>query len=36
MFEENPQWPDARLSSLVDQGKVEQNDSGHHELKQAR
>jgi hypothetical protein len=36
IFEENPHWADAPLSSLVDQGKVEQNDSGHYKIKQAR
>jgi hypothetical protein len=36
MFEKNPHRPDAPLSLVVDQGKVEQKDSGHHELKQAR
>jgi hypothetical protein len=32
LFEENPHWADASLSSLVDQGLVEQNDSGHYKL----
>lgn len=31
-FEENPQWVAAPLSSLVNQGIVEQNDQGHYKL----
>jgi hypothetical protein len=33
IFEENPHWADAPLSGLVDQGLVEQNDSGHYRLR---
>jgi len=33
VFEENPHWADAPLSSLVDQDFVEQDDSGHYKLK---
>jgi hypothetical protein len=33
IFEENPHWADAPLTSLVDQGEVEQNESGHYKLK---
>jgi len=33
VFEENPHWADAPLGSLVDQGLVEQNDSGHYRIK---
>jgi hypothetical protein len=33
IFEENPHWADAPLSSLVDQGLVEQNESGHYKIK---
>ena len=32
-FEENPHWADAPLAALVDQGEVEQNDSGHYKIK---
>jgi len=32
-FEENPHWADAPLVGLVDQGLVEQNDSGHYRIK---
>jgi hypothetical protein len=32
-FEENPHWADAPLSSLVGQGVLEQNDSGHYRIK---
>jgi len=28
-FEENPHWADAPLSGLMDQGLLEQDDSGH-------
>jgi hypothetical protein len=31
-YEENPHWSDAPLGSLVAQGIVEQNDSGHYKL----
>jgi hypothetical protein len=31
-YEEDPQWAAAPLNSLVDQGLVEQNDSGHYKL----
>ena len=33
VFEENPHWADAPLGALVDQGEVEQNDSGHYRIK---
>jgi hypothetical protein len=33
VFEENPHWADAPLASLVDQGLVEQNESGHYKVK---
>lgn len=33
IFEENPHWADAPLASLVDQGLVEQNESGHYKIK---
>ena len=33
IFEENPHWADASLASLVDQGEVEQNESGHYKIK---
>ena len=33
IFEENPHWADAALSSLVDQALVEQDDSGHYRIK---
>ena len=33
VFEENPHWADAPLAALVDQGGVEQNDSGHYKIK---
>ncbi len=29
VFEENPHWVDAPLSSLLDQGFIEQDASGH-------
>jgi hypothetical protein len=32
-FEEDPHWVDAPLSSLVGQGLLEQNDSGHYRIK---
>jgi hypothetical protein len=32
-FEEDPRWADAALISLVNQGLVEQNDSGHYKIK---
>lgn len=35
MFEENPHWADAPLVSLVDQGLLEQNESGHYRIKKA-
>ena len=31
-FEENPHWADAPLSALLDQGYVEQNESGHYKI----
>ena len=33
VFEEDPHWADAPLASLVDQGLVEQDDSGHYKIK---
>ena len=33
IFEENPHWADAPLSSLVDQDLLEQNESGHYRIK---
>jgi hypothetical protein len=33
VFEENPHWADAPLAALLDQGLVEQNESGHYKLK---
>jgi hypothetical protein len=33
IFEENPHWADAPLAALVDQGLVEQNDSGQYRIK---
>jgi hypothetical protein len=33
IFEEDPHWADAPLAALVDQGEVEQNESGHYKLK---
>jgi hypothetical protein len=33
VFEENPHWADAPLASLVDQGLVEQDDSGHYKIR---
>ena len=33
LFEENPHWADAPLAGLVDQGLVEQDDSGHYRIK---
>ena len=35
IFEENPHWADAPLVSLVDQGLLEQNESGHYRIKKA-
>jgi len=35
VFEENPHWADAPLVSLVDQGLVEQNESGHYRIKRS-
>jgi hypothetical protein len=32
-FEEDPHWADAPLHSLLDQGLVEQDDSGHFRIK---
>jgi hypothetical protein len=31
-FEENQHWADAPLTSLVDQGLVEQDESGHYRI----
>jgi hypothetical protein len=33
IFEENPHWADAPLTALVEQGSVEQDDSGHYRIK---
>jgi hypothetical protein len=33
VFEEDPHWVDPPLSSLLDQGLVEQDDSGHFKIK---
>ena len=33
VFEENPHWADAPLTALVDQGLVEQDESGHYMIK---
>jgi hypothetical protein len=33
IFDENPRWADAPLASLVDQGVVEQDDSGHYRIR---
>ena len=33
VFEEDPHWADAPLVSLVDQGLIEQNESGHYRIK---
>jgi hypothetical protein len=33
IFEENPHWADAPLGGLIDQGLLEQNDSGHYRVK---
>ena len=35
IFEDNPHWADAPLTSLVDHGLVEQNDSGHYRIKKS-
>ncbi len=35
VFEENPHWADAPLASLMDQGLVEQDESGHYRIKKA-
>ncbi len=32
-FEENPHWADAPLTSLVEQGLLEQDESGHYRIK---
>ncbi len=34
VFEENPHWADAPLTSLVGQRLVEQNESGHYKVAQ--
>ena len=34
VYEENPHWAIAPLSSLVGSGQVEKNDSGHYRLRQ--
>ena len=34
-FEENPHWADTPLVSLVDQGLLEQDESGHYRVKKA-
>lgn len=33
VFEENPYWADAPLTSLVAHGLLEQSDSGHYKIK---
>lgn len=33
VFEDNPHWADAPLGGLIDQGFVEQDESGHYRLK---
>jgi hypothetical protein len=33
VFEEDPHWVDAPLSSLVDQDVLEQDESGHYKIK---
>jgi hypothetical protein len=33
VFEENPHWVDPPLSSLLDLGLIEQDDSGHYKIK---
>ena len=33
VFEENPHWADAPLTSLVDRGLVEQDESGHYRVR---
>jgi hypothetical protein len=33
IFEENPHWADAPLAGLMDQGLLEQDDSGHYKIK---
>jgi len=35
VFEENPRWADAPLSSLVDHRLVEQDESGHYRIKRS-
>lgn len=36
VFEENPHWADAPLTSLVDRGQVEQDESGHYRIKKSQ
>jgi len=33
LFEENPHWADAPLASLVAQGLIEQDQSGHYKIR---
>jgi len=33
IFEENPHWADAPLTGLVEQGVLEQDESGHYKFK---
>jgi hypothetical protein len=33
VFDENPHWADAPLAGLVEQGLVEQDESGHYRFK---
>jgi hypothetical protein len=33
IFEENPHWADAPLAGLMDQGLLEQDESGHYRIK---
>ncbi len=35
VFEENPHWADVPLVSLVEQGLVEQDESGHYRIKKS-
>ncbi len=35
VFEENPHWADAPLNALVEQGHLEQDESGHYRIRKA-
>ncbi len=35
LFEEDPHWVDAPLASLVEQGLLEQDESGHYRIKRS-